>query len=229
MSVLKCWAAGLCLMLALAQGANADTTESQSNDPSVDLGLSLTALLGQERSGLGAVSGARLTEIAVTPAVKTRRKVKAGDVPTYDLAWLTAQPAAKGGPELKCLATALYHEARGESIKGQAAVAEVILNRVDDAGFPKSICGVVNQRGNGGCQFSYTCDGLSDGISDRGAWDRALRISVAMMSGAPRLLTDGATHFHTPKVRPDWSRRFAHTATIGSHIFYRQPIRTAMN
>jgi spore germination cell wall hydrolase CwlJ-like protein len=50
-----------------------------------------------------------------------------------------------------------------------------------------------------------------------------------MMSGAPRLLTDGATHFHTPKVRPDWSRRFAHTATIGSHIFYRQPIRTAMN
>jgi spore germination cell wall hydrolase CwlJ-like protein len=229
MSVLKCWAAGLCLLLALAQGANADMTVSQSNDPSAELGLSLTALLGQERSGLGAVSGARLTEIAVMPAAKAVRKAKPGDVPSYDLAWLAAQPATKGGPEFKCLATALYHEARGESIRGQAAVAEVILNRVDDAGFPKSICGVVNQRGNGGCQFSYTCDGLSDAVGDRAAWDRAGRVAVAMMAGAPRLLTDGATHFHTPRVRPDWSRRFAHTATIGSHIFYRQPIRTAMN
>lgn len=235
MSVLKCWAAGACLMLALAQGANADMTVSQSNDPSAALGVSLKALLGQERSGLGAVSGARLTEIAVTPvaqpAAKARRKgAKAADeAPAYDAAWLAAQPSGKGGPEFTCLATALYFEARGEGIKGQAAVGEVILNRLDSGYYPGSICGVVNQRGNGGCQFSYTCDGVSDGIADRASWDRASRIAFALMAGAPRTLTGGATHFHTPAVRPDWSRRFAQTARIGRHIFYREPIRTAMN
>jgi spore germination cell wall hydrolase CwlJ-like protein len=146
-----------------------------------------------------------------------------------DPAVLAAVKLPTGGAEFTCLATALYHEARGESLKGQAAVGEVILNRVASGAYPRSICGVVNQQGNGGCQFSYTCDGRSDAIADRAAWDRAARVAAALMAGAPRSLTGGATHFHTPKVRPDWSRKFAHTVTIGGHIFYRQPIRTAMN
>ena len=66
-------------------------------------------------------------------------------------------------------------------------------------------------------------------LGDRAAWIRAGKIAKAMLDGAPRLLTEGATYFHTPAVRPSWSRRFERTAQIGRHIFYRAPIQTAMN
>ena len=145
------------------------------------------------------------------------------------LAAAVAQAVPSGDAEWQCLTTALYFEARGESIRGQAAVAEVILNRTELPSYPNSICGVVNQTGSGSCAFSYVCDGRSDAITDLGAWDRAKRVASAMLAGAPRLLTEGATHFHTPAVRPVWSRKFAHTATIGAHLFYRQAMRTAMN
>ena len=81
---------------------------------------------------------------------------------------------------------------------------------------------VVKQRGGGGCQFSYVCDGRKK-MRERDAADLAGRIARAMLDGAPRLLTDGATHFHTRHVRPGWSKRFAHTTSIGAHLFYRQP------
>jgi spore germination cell wall hydrolase CwlJ-like protein len=98
-------------------------------------------------------------------------------------------------------------------------VAEVILNRVDSPLYPGSVCGVVGQ----GCQFSYACDGRPDVMTDAAARSVAARIAAAMLGGAPRLLTQGATHFHTPAVRPSWSKRFPRTATIGFHHFYRQP------
>jgi spore germination cell wall hydrolase CwlJ-like protein len=137
-------------------------------------------------------------------------------------AWLMAQPAPEGDAAWQCLTEALYFEARGESLEGQIAVAEVILNRVDSALYPRAVCGVVKQRGGGGCQFSYVCHGKSK-MREKAAADLAGRIARAMLDGAPRLLTDGATHFHTRSVRPGWSKRFAHTASIGAHLFYRQP------
>ena len=121
--------------------------------------------------------------------------------------------------DLQCLAEALYFEARGEGSQGQRAVAEVILNRVDSPAYPRTVCGVVQQGGKGGCQFSYTCDGRSDRISDRAAWARAGKIARSMLDGAPRVLTAGATHFHTVGVRPGWARRFDRTASIGAHLF----------
>ncbi|MFP5480034.1 MAG: cell wall hydrolase [Alphaproteobacteria bacterium] len=136
--------------------------------------------------------------------------------------WLMAQPAPEGDAEWQCLTEALYFEARGESLNGQIAVAEVILNRIDSALYPGTVCGVVKQRGGGGCQFSYVCDGRKK-MRERDAADLAGRIARAMLDGAPRLLTDGATHFHTRHVRPGWSKRFAHTTSIGAHLFYRQP------
>lgn len=139
------------------------------------------------------------------------------------LAWLKAQPVPTGDARWHCLTEAIYFEARGESLKGQIAVAEVILNRVDSPRYPRTVCAVVHQRGNGGCQFSYLCDGRSDRMREKAAADLAGRIARAMLDGAPRLLTDGATHFHTRSVRPGWSNRFARTAKIGAHIFYRQP------
>ncbi|WP_246098621.1 cell wall hydrolase [Paracoccus laeviglucosivorans] len=123
--------------------------------------------------------------------------------------------------DLQCLSEALYFEARGEGSQGQRAVAEVILNRVDHPRFPKTVCGVVNQSG----QFTYK----KGRIRERGAYARAQQIAKAALSGAPRNLTDGATYFHTPAVKPKWSRKFERTARIGSHIFYRSDRRMASN
>lgn len=217
------------MLLGLAGGLHAEMTVSQSNDPAAAIGMNLTALLGQDRAGLGAVEGGRLAAIVTPPVAEPKAKRKAGAPVAWDEAWLAAQPAAEGGAEFQCLATAIYFEARGEDIAGQAAVAEVILNRVESPSFPRTICGVVNQSNGQGCQFSYTCDGRADRIGDRAAWVRAGKIARAMMDGAPRALTEGATYFHTPAVRPSWSRRFQLTARIGRHIFYRTPIVTAMN
>lgn len=228
MSVLKCWTGSAVLLLALAGGVHAEMTVSQSNDPTAALGMNLTALLGQEKAALGAVSAARLTKIVTPPVAKPSKSKSDGNI-AYDADWLAEQPAAKGGPEFECLATALYFEARGEGIKGQAAVAEVILNRVESPTFPQTICGVVNQGNSRGCQFSFTCDGRPENIRDRGAWTVAGKIARAMIDGAPRQLTDGATYFHTPAVRPSWAKRFEKTTKIGRHIFYRAPLKTAMN
>ncbi|TNC74996.1 cell wall hydrolase [Rubellimicrobium roseum] len=134
----------------------------------------------------------------------------------------TADP--RGDDEWRCLAEAIYHEARGESLTGQIAVAEVVLNRRDSGRYPATVCGVVEQ-GSGQrnmCQFSFYCDGLSDAVADDGAWDIAGRIARAMLDGAPRLLTDGAMFYHTRTVSPYWADDFTRTAAIGAHLFYRE-------
>lgn len=131
-----------------------------------------------------------------------------------------------GGQEaLQCLAEAIYFEARGEGTKGMRAVAEVILNRVDNHRFPNSVCGVVYQKG----QFSYLRMSKR-GIHNKAVYGRIQQIAFEAMSGAaPRSLTDGATYFHTTSVRPDWSHRFTRTTRIGAHVFYRQGRRVASN
>ena len=136
--------------------------------------------------------------------------------------WLMSRASPTGDDQWQCLTEALYFEARGESLEGQIAVAEVILNRVDSPLYPRTVCGVVKQRGGGGCQFSYVCDGKHK-MREKGAADLAGRIARAMLDGAPRILTSGATHFHTRGVKPSWSKRFSRTAAIGAHLFYRQP------
>lgn len=224
------WTAGVLALAALTGAAFADVTVSQSNDPTQQMGMQMASLLGTEHRVMEAVPEERLTSLAVGPEVEVKttssRATKAqAEAPTlirYDSAWLMAQPAPTGDEQWECLRRAIYFESRGETLRGQFAVAEVILNRVDSGRYPRSVCGVVNQRGNGGCQFSYTCDGRADSMHDPAAIDRAGRIARAMLDGAPRILTMGATYFHTAAVRPDWSRRFAQTAVIGAHMFYRQ-------
>ena len=111
--------------------------------------------------------------------------------------------------EWSCLAEALYFEARGENVDGQLAVAEVILNRVDSARYPDSVCGVVRQGADRkGCQFSYMCDGRNEHIANRRVYERIGKIAWLMISGKPRTLTDEALYFHTTSVRPSWSARF---------------------
>lgn len=129
--------------------------------------------------------------------------------------------------EMTCLAEAVYYEARGESVDGQRAVAEVVVRRSGTRNYPKTICGVVYQdshRANS-CQFSFACDGISHGRRDAGAWKRAVAVAEYEVAGAGRHenLTGNATHFHAVRVNPSWSRRYVRTVQIGNHVFYRQP------
>ncbi|MFT7060567.1 MAG: spore germination cell wall hydrolase CwlJ-like protein [Pseudorhodobacter sp.] len=214
MSLKKNWLGGILMLCATSGVVVAETTKSQSNAGTA----SLSALIGAERNAFATMSSASLT----APVQSTNANPIAVK---YNKDWIAGQPIAKGGAEWACLAKALYFEARGETVKGQFAVAEVILNRVDNRRYPNSICGVVNQ-GTGrkhACQFSFTCDGVSDKVREQGAYERAAKIAKLMISGAPRDLTKGATHFHTSQVRPRWARKFPRTAQIGAHMFYRQP------
>ncbi|NVO54857.1 cell wall hydrolase [Rhodobacteraceae bacterium B1Z28] len=150
---------------------------------------------------------------------------------SYSKAWLDQQPKATGDENWKCLSEALYFEARGESVRGQFAVAEVILNRVKSSRFPGSLCGVIRQ-GTGKkyqCQFTYTCDGHKEVIHEKKAFERVSKVARAAIDGIAKDLTEGATHYHTTAVRPSWSRVYKQTARIGVHIFYRHNYRTASN
>ena len=195
MRVQNLWKAALAGLFVLSGAAFADVTVSQSNDPAARIESPATARVAK-------------------PAPVALR---------YDARYLADLPRAAGDAQWECLAKALYFEARGETVKGQFAVAEVILNRVDSGLYPSSICGVVHQGGRKGCQFSFTCDAHSDRIREKAAYEQAGKIARLMIDGAPRALTEGATHFHTRHVRPGWARKFAHTAQIGAHLFYRQP------
>ena len=220
------WITGAVAAVILNGAAFADVTVSQSNDPTAAIGGTLGNLLGAERQALNAIPEGRLTELAVGPKIETRTTVAKTAAPAvirYEDAWLAGQPEPTGDAQWECLSKAIYFEARGETLRGQFAVAEVILNRVASPDYPSTICGVVEQRGGGGCQFSYVCDGRADRMRDSEAVWRAERIARAMMDGAPRALTMGATHFHTRHVRPGWAKRFPQTAAIGAHLFYRQP------
>jgi spore germination cell wall hydrolase CwlJ-like protein len=189
----------------------------------------LGALLGQERQALAVVPSARMAVLTAPPPASSRDIATVPGTIDYSEAYLAALPAASGNSQWECLTQALYFEARGESVRGIFAVGEVILNRVESGRFPSSICGVVNQSGGGGCQFSYVCDGRSDRVHERAAWNEVGKVAQLLIDGAPRALTDGATYFHTRGVSPSWSRRFELTAQIGAHLFYSQPVRTASN
>ncbi|GJE18807.1 cell wall hydrolase [Methylobacterium marchantiae] len=125
--------------------------------------------------------------------------------------------------EQRCLAEAVYFEARSEPEDGQAAVAQVILNRVKSGLYPSNVCGVVYQNRHRymGCQFSFACEGKSLRITDGPSWQSATRIASAVIEGRTYLSeVGGATHYHADYVKPGWSRRLKKMDVIGRHIFY---------
>ncbi|KCV83284.1 hypothetical protein ATO10_00945 [Actibacterium atlanticum] len=215
--------------MGIAGTALAEVSISSANDPTALLDNRLTQLLGAEKSALSAVSSRRLEKL-IRPAKPETSGIAASDI-SYSRAWLDAMPKVSGDAQWQCLTEALYFEARGESVKGQFAVAEVILNRASSSKFPNSVCGVVHQ-GTGKkyqCQFTYTCDGHSEVVHEHAAHARMGKIARIMLDGAPRNLTGGATYYHTKAVSPSWSRKFNRTATIGQHHFYSPPVRLSAN
>ena len=127
------------------------------------------------------------------------------------------------GREQKCLAEAIYFEARSETPAGQAAVAQVVLNRVKSGLYPSSVCGVVYQNRHRylACQFSFACEGKSLQITEPGPWQQAVRVAKDVVEGRTYLTgVGGATHYHANYVKPGWSRRLLKMDKIGTHIFY---------
>lgn len=124
----------------------------------------------------------------------------------------------------QCLANAVYFEARGEPVRGQIAVAQVVMNRVFSGYYPNDVCGVVYQNAHRhlACQFTFACDGIPDRITEPDAWARAKRISAATLDGAVWLPEIGkATHYHAYWVHPWWVRTMRKLSRIGVHTFYR--------
>ncbi|MCI0737282.1 MAG: cell wall hydrolase, partial [Beijerinckiaceae bacterium] len=124
----------------------------------------------------------------------------------------------------RCLAEAVYFEARGEPEEGQAAVAQVVLNRVSSGIYPASICAVVyqNRQHYQACQFSFACEGKSLRITDPEAWHRAMQVAKEVANGKTYVSGIGtSTHFHANYVRPHWARRLEKMELIGHHIFYK--------
>jgi spore germination cell wall hydrolase CwlJ-like protein len=126
--------------------------------------------------------------------------------------------------EQRCLAEAVYFEARSEPEEGQAAVAQVVLNRMKSGLYPSSICGVVyqNRHRHFACQFTFACEGKSLRISDQESWQSASRIAKEVLEGKTYLADVGAaTHYHADYVRPRWAKRLKKMDVIGRHIFYK--------
>ncbi|MBO6890710.1 MAG: cell wall hydrolase [Roseibium sp.] len=126
--------------------------------------------------------------------------------------------------EQRCLAEAIYFEARGEVEEGQVAVAQVVLNRVKNPAYPNSICGVVyqNRHKRNRCQFSFACDGIKDRISSKAAWKTAQRLTKEVLDGKRYLkMVDASTHYHATYVNPRWAKSMAKRGQVGLHIFYK--------
>lgn len=126
--------------------------------------------------------------------------------------------------EKKCLATAIYFEARGEAEQGQKGVAQVILNRVEDDAYPDTICGVVFQNENrrNACQFSFACDGRPDEASEPKAWRKAQHVAEEVLGGENLVQSiRTATHYHATYVHPYWAPKMKRLSKIGRHVFYR--------
>lgn len=150
-------------------------------------------------------------------------------------------------PQAYCLAENIYFEARNDSLAGQAAVADVVLNRVKDRRYPETICEVVQEGPvkeswktkkdpnlsdsereyhpvRNRCQFSWYCDGKKETIANKKAWIKAQYIAYGMIyAGRYRGITEGATHYHAHYVNPKWADEIQYIDTIGSHKFYRWP------
>jgi spore germination cell wall hydrolase CwlJ-like protein len=143
-----------------------------------------------------------------------------------DHAWMqTPLPASVfSKKEQACLANAIYFEARSESLRGQAAVAQVVLNRVRNPAYPDSICGVVYQNSHwrNACQFSFACDGRKDVVTEPSHYKTAQDVAMAVSAGKIFLPEVGSsTHYYANYVHPGWARSMHKMVKIGLHIFYR--------
>jgi cell wall hydrolase len=211
----QCAAALITALVFVAAAGIAPRTASMSADSHSVIRLSTDQL----RGSLASVDGTN-----VLPRLMLRA----------DALMLTPSPSeleiAQLAQDERCLAEAIYYEARGEGTDGQMAIAEVVFHRLHHHGYPGSICGVVYQGVGAGisCQFSFVCNGEMLRKKTPADWYRAKRLAARIISGIIQLgnSTDGATSFHAADVEPGWSDSLERTVQIGNHIFYKPLARS---
>ncbi|MDB5465077.1 MAG: hypothetical protein JWP23_3466 [Phenylobacterium sp.] len=124
---------------------------------------------------------------------------------------------------LNCMTQAIYYEAAREPVRGQQAVAQVVLNRVRHPAYPKSICAVVYQGAARptGCQFTFTCDGALRWAPQAALWRQAQDVARRSLAGFVDREVGSATHYHAAYVLPYWAPTLVKMTQVGQHIFYR--------
>jgi hypothetical protein len=157
---------------------------------------------------------------ALDPAFLQRAVYRSGPAFQASAPYAAGDPASSGH-DLDCLTAAIYYEARGEPDAGQAAVAQVVLNRVSNPHFPKSVCGVVYQGvGSRTCQFTFACDGSMNRRTEAEAWDHARDVAQRALGGYVMPDVGHAVSYHTVALGNLWSRTMVQIARVGQHIFY---------
>jgi spore germination cell wall hydrolase CwlJ-like protein len=199
--------------------------------------VALAIVLAAVSAAVGAAAGYRPhTEQIKTAVVMVK---PAAPVRSADAVQVAVQPADKTlaedliinklRAEHRCLSEVIYYEARGEGVKGQKAVAEVVFHRMRTGNYGHSICAVVYEGANKpGCQFSFACNGDTKHAKSPRAWLRAEVLAARILTGEESLgdVTGGATSFHAVSVQPDWANDLQRTVQIGNHIFYKNASRS---
>jgi hypothetical protein len=200
---------------SLANAAVGGRTFDDGATPSLPLDVSLNSSTPTPNDGVRIIVAAK-----AAPETTVAPKNATGEKPNY-AALIDPKDSAR---QMRCLAEAIYFESRSEPEDGQAAVAQVVLNRVRSGIFPANICGVVYQDRNRpfACQFSFACEGKSLRIEEPGPWAVAVRIAQDVSSGAtynPQVAD--AVNYHANYVTPYWAHTLQRVDRIGHHIFYR--------
>jgi spore germination cell wall hydrolase CwlJ-like protein len=205
------------------QAQAAVTPSAEGRTPAVPRALALSSTTPQDMNAIPvqvAAAPVSMPAFALAPDAALPARVEPGGRPRYaDLVAADALPR-----EQRCLAEAVYFEARSEPEEGQAAVAQVVLNRVKSGLYPSTICGVVyqNRHRHLACQFTFACEGKALRITEMDSWRTAVRIADAVLNGKTYLTDVGSsTHYHADYVRPSWSRKLKKMDVIGRHIFYK--------
>jgi len=212
--------------LLLVAASNPATAESlPASTAAVDATAKSMALLKPATAAVATVSG---SVIQATPAAAV--SVTLAPAIAKEAAWLRSNGwqlyalvdrYSAGAPldeQANCIAVAVYHEARGETLEGQLAVARVIMNRAASGRYPGTWCGVVKQP----WQFSFVRNGYMPGVDEGStAWHNALGVTRIAINNAVPSLSDDVLWYHANYVAPSWGRRLTRVSQIGAHIFYR--------
>lgn len=182
------------------------------------------------QAGVDAIETTTLSPDEIRPITPDEARAFNAGVPFSGLPIIAAKPFIMPADKLEdyvraldCLTAAVYYEAATETAAGQAAVAQVVVNRMRHPAYPKTICGVIFQGAERktGCQFSFTCDGAMDRKPSVEGWARARLAATAALNGYVASGVGMATHYHTDWVAPYWAERLVKMRQIGAHIFYR--------
>jgi spore germination cell wall hydrolase CwlJ-like protein len=191
----------------------------------VSLAYLLTAQLrlSADEARVSRLTDAAVAGYAAAPAAPAPAAIptalKAAPIPSQSP--LAIRPVVVTSRELDCLATAVYYEARGETAAGQAAVAQVVLNRARHPAYPKSVCAVVFQGATGhGCQFSFACNGAMKHSRDPGAWIKAREVAARALGGYVMTAVGKATAFHAARSQVTCVGRGPGSVQLGRQVFY---------